>query len=92
MTDNAPEENDVAENVVLVSVDLVRPVRGLVRQILVDQPSAHQVAQQVTEGRPGCGTETDLKITTSKFTIVLIQVDMEGLIYFKDKNLLIYPF
>ncbi len=68
---NEPEENDVAEDVVLVSIHLVRPVRGLVRQVLVDQTSAHKVAQQVAEGCPGRGAEADLyHINTREISLI----------------------
>ena len=58
---NEPEKDDVAKNVVLVLVHLVGPAGRLIRQVLVHQPPAHQVAQQVAERSPGRGTKTDLE-------------------------------
>ena len=56
-----PEKDDVAQHVVLVPLDLVRPGRGPLGQVLVDQLPAHQVTQEVTERRPGGGAEANLK-------------------------------
>ena len=61
ITKHVPEKDDVAQHVVLVSLDLFRPGRGPLGQVLVDQLPAHQVTQEVTERRPGGGAEANLK-------------------------------
>lgn len=56
-----PEKNDVAENVVLVFVDLAGPVCGLFWQVCVHQTSADQVTQKIAERSTGRRTEANLK-------------------------------
>jgi hypothetical protein len=62
-----PQEDDVAEDVVLVSRHLTRPVGGPLRQVLPDKATADQVAQQVAEGGARGGAETDLGVNVMMF-------------------------
>ena len=71
----APEEDDVAEHIALVPLDLFRPCRGPLGQVLVDQLPANQVTQEVTERRPGGGAEANLKPRKGVSRIGLIRLN-----------------
>ena len=55
-----PEEYDVAEHVSPVPLDLLRPGRGPLRQVLVHQLAANQVTQEIAERRAGGRAEANL--------------------------------
>ena len=59
-TSYLPQENDVREHVVPVLLDLLRPLRGPLREVLSHQAPPDQVGQEVAEGGARGGAEADL--------------------------------